>query len=77
MSYMFIKYGQRETQKGDLADIASHYKLQPIHPGAEELEPSGPSSFWVVEKERPDKNGRTIIGFIGLGVMSFIEPCFK
>lgn len=68
LSSAFIWYCEDSLQQ-DLADIAGHYKLQPIRPNAEELVPSGPSGFWVVEREYPDKSDREIVGCVALGVV--------
>lgn len=51
--------------RDDLADIAGHYKLQPVRPDEEELAPFGRSGFWVAERERPDKSGLEIVGCVG------------
>ncbi|KAF5386867.1 hypothetical protein D9615_002080 [Tricholomella constricta] len=50
----------------DLADIASHYRMKPAQDDTEDYVPSGPSGFWVVECELPDKSGAEIIGCVGL-----------
>ena len=68
LSSAFIWYCEDSLQH-DLGDIACHYKLQPIRPNVEELVPSGPSGFWVVEREYPDKNDREIVGCVALGVV--------
>ena len=68
LSRAFLGYCE-ESLRDDLADISRHYKLQPVRPNAEELVPSGPSGFWVVEKERSDKDGLEIVGCVGLGLV--------
>jgi hypothetical protein len=54
--------------RDDLADIASHYKLQPDPLNSDELVPSGPSGYWVVETTRPDNKAPEIVGCVALGM---------
>ncbi|RDB19499.1 N-acetylaspartate synthetase [Hypsizygus marmoreus] len=61
----FINYFDMSL-KDDLADIATHYKIKPVHPGSDELEPSGPSGFWVIESDLPNNRGSEIVGCVGL-----------
>jgi hypothetical protein len=72
LSKGFVEYCEGSL-RDDLADIASHYRLQPDPLNSDELVPSGPSGFWVVERERPDKNGLEIIGCVALGTK--LGPC--
>lgn len=72
LSRAFIKYCEGCLQD-DLADIIGHYKLRPIRPNDEELVPSSPSGFWVVERKCPDKGCIELVGCVGLGMILWLS----
>jgi hypothetical protein len=67
LSNSFTKYYTSCVQ-GDLADVAGHYNLHPVSSNTEELLSTGPSGFWIAEKEFPDGSGAEIVGYVGLGM---------
>lgn len=72
LSRAFIKYCEGCLQD-DLADIIGHYKLRPIRPNDEELVPSSPSGFWVVERKCPDEGCIELVGCVGLGMILWLS----
>lgn len=74
LSNAFVEYCTRCLDE-DLADIASHYHLEPVHPDGADSLSIGPSGFWVVERDLPDKRGQEIIGCVGLGICFIFWIC--
>ncbi|KAG5647828.1 hypothetical protein DXG03_007752 [Asterophora parasitica] len=65
LSDSFIYYCMKALRT-DLADIAKHYSMVSSGTSTEELAPSGPSAFWVVECESRDEKGVEIVGAVAL-----------
>ncbi|KAL0569751.1 hypothetical protein V5O48_012212 [Marasmius crinis-equi] len=79
---MFIFFGLRALLRGDMKDVATHYRLTEAQRGVR-----GASSFWVAEVETPA--GKKIVGSVGLDHFSnddttkaelrrmFVSPDFR
>ncbi|GLB35633.1 putative FR47-like protein [Lyophyllum shimeji] len=65
LSRSFIDYYDKCLTE-DLADVASYYHMRAAQDGAGNLVPAGPSAFWVVECDLPEKRGTEVIGCVAL-----------